>query len=54
MKEKLDKKMLLAVQKSLYEDFKRTCEGQYKTKSEVIRNFMLEYVKEHKNEKIND
>ena len=51
MKEKLDKKMLLAVQKSLYDDFKRTCEEQYKTKSEVIRDFMLQYVKEHKNDR---
>ena len=49
MKEKLDQKMLMAVQKSLYDEFKKTCEEQYKTKSEVIRNFMLQYVKEHKN-----
>ena len=48
MKEKLDKKMLLSVQRSLYEDFTKVCEEQYKTRSEVVRNFMLEYVKEYK------
>ncbi len=48
MKEKLDKKILLAVQKTLYEDFQETCEKQYKTKSEVIRDFMIQYIKKYK------
>lgn len=54
MKEKVDKKMMFFAQKSLYEEFKKTCEKQYKTMSEVIRDFMLQYIKEHKNGKKND
>ena len=46
MKEKLDKKMLFMVQKSLYNDFNRVCEEGYKTMSEVLRDFMFQYVKE--------
>ena len=48
MKEKMDKKMVLVVQESLHKDFAHTCESQYKTVSEVIRDFMLQYIKEHK------
>lgn len=55
MKEKLDKKMVFVVQKSLYNDFKEVCEDEYKTMSEVVRNFMLLYIKEYKNaKKVND
>lgn len=45
MKEKLTKKILFSVQKSLYEDFNKVCNEQYKTKSEVIRDLMLQYIK---------
>ena len=51
MKKKLNKKMIFAVQKSLYNDFYNVCEDQYKTMSEVLRNFMLQYIKEHRNDK---
>ena len=55
MKEKLNKKLVFVVQKSLYSDFQNVCEEQYKTMSEVVRNFMLQYIKEHRNgKKIND
>ncbi len=55
MKEKINRKMMFVVQKSLYSDFQRVCEEQYKTMSEVIRDFMLQYIKEYKsNEKIDD
>ena len=50
MKEKINKKMMFFVQRSLYDNFKEVCEGEYKTMSEVIRDFMLQYIKEHKNE----
>jgi len=48
MKEKLDKKMIFAVQKSLYNNFKESCDKEYKTMSEVVRDFMVKYIKEHK------
>ena len=51
MKEKLDRKINMVVQVSLYEEFKDVCEERYKTVSEVIRDFMLQYIKEHKNGK---
>ena len=51
MKEKLDKKIVMVVQKSLYVDFKKTCENNYKTMSEVFRDFMFHYIKGSKNAK---
>jgi hypothetical protein len=54
MKEKLSKKIIFNVQKTLYEEFKMVCESQYKTMAEVMRNFMLQYVKDHKSEKIDN
>jgi len=53
MKEKINKKMVFVVQESLLNDFKETCEREYITMSQSIRNFMLQYIKDHKNEKIN-
>ena len=54
MKEKIDKKMVFVVQESLYKNFKDMCEQEYTTMSQEIRAFMLQYIKEHKNEKTND
>ncbi len=57
MKEKVNRKMVFVVQKSLCDEFKEVCEKEYKTMSEVIRHSMLQYIKEHKNvnrNKIND
>ena len=50
MKEKLDKKIVMVVQRTLYEKFKAECQKNYKTMSEVIRDFMLQFIKEHENE----
>jgi len=36
------------VPKSLYRGFKEACDAEYKTVSEVLRHFMLQYTKEHK------
>ncbi len=47
-KEKLDKKLIIVVQQSLYNNFKNVCEDQYKTISEAIRNFMVKYIEEYK------
>lgn len=54
MREKINRKMMFVVQDSLYNDFRESCEKQYKTMSEVIRDFMLQYIKEHKNGKNDD
>jgi metal-responsive CopG/Arc/MetJ family transcriptional regulator len=45
---KMDKKMVMVVPRKLHSDFADICEKQYKTISEVIRSFMLQYVEEHK------
>ena len=50
MKEKLDKKLIIVTQRSLYEQFKISCEKNYKSMSEVMRDFMLNYIQENKNE----
>ncbi len=54
MKEKVSKKMVFVVQKSLFNEFKTACEAEYKTMSEVIRHSMLQYIKEHKSERTNN
>lgn len=42
-KEKLTEEIRVMVQPSLYESFKKSCEDEYKTISEVIRDFMVKY-----------
>lgn len=42
-KEKLAKDVVLRVHPSLFKKFQKACEGNYKTISEVIRDFMVEY-----------
>ena len=55
MSKKFVKNVIVATPESLFEDFKEACEKKYTTMSQEIRNFMLQYVKEHKNgEKINN
>ena len=45
-KENKEKDMLVRVQPSLFEQFKKKCEENYKTISEVVRDFMVNYTKE--------
>lgn len=45
---KYNKELFVMVQEKLYIDFQSTCEENYKTMSEVIRDFMLKYIKENK------
>lgn len=45
---KMDKKMVMVVPRKLHTDFSSVCEKQYKTMSEVIRSFMLQYIQESK------
>jgi len=47
-KENKDKDMLVRVQPTLFEKFKEKCEANYKSISEVIRDFMQQYIKEDK------
>jgi metal-responsive CopG/Arc/MetJ family transcriptional regulator len=44
-KENKDKDMLVRVQPTLFDKFKEVCERNYKSISEVIREFMVEYIK---------
>ena len=55
MTKKFDKKLIVAMPGKLFNDFKEVCEQKYTTMSQEVRDFMLQYIKEHKNEKkIND
>lgn len=47
-KENKAKDMLVRVQPTLFQQFKEKCEENYKTISEVIRDFMQKYIKEGK------
>ena len=54
MGKKFEKNVIVAVPEILFKDFKEACEEKYTTMSQEIRNFMLKYIKEYKNEKINN
>ena len=44
-KEKKIKEIRVMVQPSLYKKFKKQCDSEYKTISEVVREFMNSFVK---------
>jgi len=48
MRKKFEKRMIIAMPGSLFSDFSNCCNKEIKTMSEVIRNFMLQYIKEHR------
>jgi len=48
-KEKMTEEIRVMVQPSLYKSFKKTCKDDYKTISDVIRNYMVQYSKQEKN-----
>ena len=51
-KEKLTEEIRVMVQPSLYKSFKKACKNDYKTISEVVRDYMVQYSKqENKNGK---
>jgi len=54
MGKKFGKKLMVAMPKELFEDFQKVCEEEYTTMSQEIRNFMLKFIKEHKNDKNNN
>jgi metal-responsive CopG/Arc/MetJ family transcriptional regulator len=47
-KEKCLRTVIIKIQNSFFEEFTKTCDKNYKTKSEVIKDFMLKYIKENK------
>ncbi len=47
-KEKVTRDVVLRVQPSLFEKFRQRCQNNYKTISEVLREFMVKYVQEDK------
>jgi DNA-binding phage protein len=48
-KEKLIEEIRVMVQPTLYKTFKEACKKEYKTISEVIRNFMVDFSRKSKN-----
>jgi len=49
-KEKFTREIRIVVPPSLYSPFLKKCEKQYKTISEVLRELILSYIGEDKNE----
>lgn len=47
-KESYDKQIIVRLQAKLFEDFEKTCEENYKSKSEVLRDFMIKYIQKYK------
>lgn len=50
-KEKLDKDLVLRVHPSLFKKFQKRCSKNYKTVSEVLRDFMGQYI-QHESKKV--
>ena len=48
MGRKFGKNIIVSVPESLFKDFKEICEKRYTTMSQEVRNFMLQYIKEHR------
>jgi len=51
MNKKYNKKLIVAMPDDLFNDFKKVCEIEYTSMSQEVRNFMLQYIKEHKNDR---
>lgn len=45
-REKLSKLFVMKLPPSLFEQFKNKCSKNYKTMSDLLRDYMIEYVKE--------
>jgi len=48
-KKTFTKELIVMTQEKLFEEFQKTCESNYKTMSEVVRDMMLKYIRENKN-----
>jgi hypothetical protein len=48
-KEKMNRQVIFQVQPTLYDQFAKACEDNYKKISDVLRELMLEYVKKQEN-----
>lgn len=49
-KEKMNRQVIFQVQPSLYDQFAKACEANYKKLSDVLRELMLEYTKKQESE----
>ena len=49
MSKKFEKNLIVAVPKDLFDNFKNVCDERYTTRSQEVRNFMFQFIKEHKN-----
>lgn len=47
IKEKATKDICIRVQPTLHKRFKQACEGDYKNMSQVVKDLMLQYVKQY-------
>jgi len=45
-REKINRDVVVRVQKSLFNKFNKKCKNNYKTMSEVIRDFMVKFIKD--------
>ena len=46
IEEKIDRQVIIKVQPSLYSQFEKKCKQEYKTVSEVMRDLMLQFIKQ--------
>jgi len=51
MSKKYEKNLIVAVPKTLFDDFKKVCDERYTSRSQEVRSFMFRFIKEHKNVK---
>lgn len=51
-KESYDKQIIVRLQTALFEEFEKTCEQNYKSKSEVLRDFMIKYIQKYKKDSV--
>lgn len=45
MKEKIDREIRFRIQQSLFDQFEKKCEKEYKTISEILRELVVNYLK---------
>ena len=48
MCKKFEKNLIVAVPKNLFYEFKKVCDERYTTRSQEVRSFMFQFIKEHK------
>jgi hypothetical protein len=51
-KEKINRQLIFQVHPSLYEQFSKACESNYRKMPDVLREMMLDYCKKHDGENL--